>query len=202
MRQLVSVFFFSGIWGGSPFSPPNHFAHHRRKQIGNTFYRSAAAGEKSWGCCLWRHWHELFFRIFLKNFDFFFNEVDCKKFSNCFSMNSAVKNFEDVLLLNSLKKISKTFLIVNFIENKNSTFFRKIRNKHFCHKKKGGYRVGILTFFSREIWHDLSLGLMFKLMEHLHLQMTRLPWRKKKKRHNIQCIEKAVKYHLLIFLMR
>ena len=107
-------------------------------------------------------WQNCFFRIFRKNVKFFFNEIDCKKFSKCFSMNSAVKNFEfffnslkltiknfrkkirNFLLLNSLKKIWKIFHS-QFHWKKNSTFFRKIGKKKIflLQKKNGGIYVKI-----------------------------------------------------------
>ena len=51
---------------------------------------------------------KIFFSEFSEKMsNFFFNEIDCKKFSKFFSMNSAVKNFE--FFFNSLKLTIKNF---------------------------------------------------------------------------------------------
>ena len=104
----------------------------------------------------------VFFRIFRKNVEFFFNEIDCKKLFEIFSMNSAVKNFE--FFFNSLKltitnfrkfftaefieKTFRKFFTVNFIEKKIDIFSENSKKKIFVTKKKvsqGG--VEIRTIF-------------------------------------------------------
>ena len=59
----------------------------------------------------------VFFEFSEKMSNFFFNEIDCKKFSKFFSMNSAVKNFE--FFFNSLKltiKNFRNFLLLNLMK--------------------------------------------------------------------------------------
>ena len=68
---------------------------------------------------------KIFFRIFRKNVEFCFNEIDCKTFAKFFSVNHfelffnslklTIKNFRNFLMLNSLKTFQKIF-ITEFIE--------------------------------------------------------------------------------------
>ena len=79
----------------------------------------------------------VFFEFSEKMSNFFFNEIDCKKFSKCISMNSAVKHFElffnslkvtiksfrNFLLLNSLKKNFENFLLLNSLKKISKIFY-------------------------------------------------------------------------------
>ena len=99
-------------------------------------------------------WQKCFFRIFRKNVEFFFNEIDCKKFSKIFE-NFQLKKNRNFLLLNSLKKNCENFFTVNFIEKTIRYFFRKFEKKHFCHKTKGNHFKNFGVFYLFSLLGDL-----------------------------------------------
>ena len=73
-------------------------------------------------------------------------------------MNSAVKHFRNMSLMNSLKKNFPKFFSAEFIGKNFEYFFGKFKKKTFLPQKQKATQRENPNKFSRKIRHDLLLG--------------------------------------------